>query len=163
MEVRPARPDESEALARIMMRARNHAMTYVPAMPEEHLPQVADHMAVFHDEVWVAERDGRLLGFLALRRSRTDGWETLEKLYVDPPAQGQGVGTVLLDKAKELRPGGLHLWVVQKNDGARRFYDRHGFRLVKLTDGEANMEREPDALYAWQPPAEPPVSDTTGV
>ena len=132
-----------------MMRARNHGMEYVPPMPEEHLPRVAEHMGVFHDEVWVAEGDGRLLGFMALRRSRTEGWETLEKLYVDPPEQDRGVGTVLLDKAKELRPDGLHLWVFQKNESARRFYERHGFRLVRLTDGAANMEREPDALYAW--------------
>ena len=54
-----------------------------------------------------------------------------------------------LPKAKELRPGGLQLWVFQKNTGAIRFYERHGFRLVKLTDGAENMEREPDALYAW--------------
>ena len=41
------------------------------------------------------------------------------------------------------------LWVFQKNEGARRFYERHGFELVKLTDGAENMEREPDALYRW--------------
>jgi ribosomal protein S18 acetylase RimI-like enzyme len=58
---------------------------------------------------------------------------------------------VLLDHAKALRPNGLQLWVFQRNAGARRFYERHGFRLVKLTDGSANMEREPDALYAWHP------------
>ena len=39
----------------------------------------------------------------------------------------------------------------QKNDGARRLYERNGFRLVKLTDGADNMEREPDALYRWSP------------
>jgi GNAT superfamily N-acetyltransferase len=151
MEVRPARPEESEALARILVRSRNDGMPYVPPVPEEHVDRIAGDMFVFHDEVWVAERDGRLLGFLALRRSRTEGWETLEKLYVDPADQGRGVGTVLLDKARELRPGGLHLWVFQKNEGARRFYERHGFKLVKLTDGGANMEREPDALYEWRP------------
>ena len=92
-----------------------------------------------------------MLGFLAIRRSRTEGWEVLEKLYVDPEAQNRGVGTALLDQAKALRPDGLVLWVFQKNEGARRFYERHGFRLVKLTDGAENMEREPDALYEWQP------------
>ena len=39
----------------------------------------------------------------------------------------------------------------QKNDGARRFYERHGFRLVELTDGGSNMEKEPDARYEWLP------------
>jgi putative acetyltransferase len=30
-------------------------------------------------------------------------------------------------------------------------YKRHGFELVRLTDGADNMEREPDALYRWSP------------
>ena len=61
----------------------------------------------------------------------------------------RGVGSSLLGRAKELRPQGLYLWVFQKNTGAIRFYERHGFRLVKLTDGAENMEREPDARYEW--------------
>ena len=32
-------------------------------------------------------------------------------------------------------------------------YDPDGGRLVKRTDGADNMEREPDALYEWKPPA----------
>ena len=135
-------------LARLLVRARN-GMDYVPPVPDEHVGLIADQLFEWHDDVWLAEEDGRALGFLALRRSRTDGWETLEKLYVDPTDQGRGVGTALLDQAKALRPDGLHLWVFQKNEGARRFYERHGFRLVKLTDWSGNMEREPDALYTW--------------
>jgi hypothetical protein len=45
----------------------------------------------------------------------------------------------------------MRLWVFQKNIGARRFYEHHSFRLEKMTDGSRNMEREPDALYAWKP------------
>ena len=41
---------------------------------------------------------------------------------------------------------GLQLWVFQRNVGARRFYERHGFTLTELTDGSRNEEREPDAL-----------------
>ena len=126
-------------------------MGYVPPVPEEHVGRIADDIAERHEEVWVAEEGGRLLGFLAIRCSVTHGWETLEKLYVEPGDQSRGVGTALLDRAKALRPDGLHLWVFQKNAGAIRFYERHGFRLVKLTDGEDNMENEPDALYAWSP------------
>jgi GNAT superfamily N-acetyltransferase len=161
VEVRPARLAESEALARILVRCRN-AMEYVPPVPDEHVGRIADEMLTWHDEVWLAESERRPLGFLAIRRSRSHGWETLEKLYVDPPEQGRGVGTVLLDKAKELRPAGLHLWVFQKNVDARRFYERHGFHLVRLTDGEANMEREPDALYAWPSPGREPAASGPG-
>ena len=148
MEVRPARVDEMDALARLLVRARS-GMEYVPPVPDEHVPRIADDIAERHQDVWVAEEDGRLLGFLAIRHSDNHDWETLEKLYVEPDDQNRGVGTALLDQAKALRPDGLCLWVFQKNEGARRFYERHGFRLVQVTDGSGNMEREPDALYAW--------------
>ncbi len=48
---------------------------------------------------------------------------------------------------------GFRLWVFQRNEGARRFYERHDLRLVELTDGAGNEEREPDALYEWAPEA----------
>jgi hypothetical protein len=32
---------------------------------------------------------------------------------------------------------------------ARRCYEARGFVLVRETDGTANEEREPDALYLW--------------
>lgn len=148
VELRPARTDEKEALVELFGRSKA-GMTYVPGVSEEAKPRIADDLFANHEEVWLAEEEGVLLGFLAIRRSRTEGWEVLEKLYVDPDAQSRGVGTLLLDQAKALRPDGLYLWVFQKNEGARRFYERHGFRLVKLTDGAANMEGEPDALYRW--------------
>ena len=53
---------------------------------------------------------------------------------------------------KRLRPERLELWVFQKNEAARRFYERRGFHLVRLSDGARNMEQEPDALYEWRPP-----------
>jgi GNAT superfamily N-acetyltransferase len=65
---------------------------------------------------------------------------------VDPT--GSGVGTALLDWAKELRPEGLRLTTFESNVGARRFYDRHGFRVVGGTDGD-NEEGAPDLHLAW--------------
>ena len=66
--------------------------TYVPPVREEAHRLIADDISR-HEDVWLAEDDGRLLGFLAIRRSRTEGWEVLEKLYVDPDAQSRGIGT----------------------------------------------------------------------
>ena len=148
MELRPARVDEKDALALLFQRSRA-GWTFVPPVPDEALARIADGIFERHEEVWLAEEDDRLLGFLAVARSERDGWDVLEKLYVDPEAQSRGVGTALLDQAKALRPDGFVLWVFQRNEGARRFYERHGFELVKLTDGAENMEREPDALYRW--------------
>jgi GNAT superfamily N-acetyltransferase len=124
-------------------------MDYLPPVREEHVAVIADRIRE-HEELWLAEEDGRVVGFLGIEASRNlGGAAVLEKLYVEPGEQGRGIGAALLEKAKELRPDGIYLWVFQKNDGARRLYERHGFRLVKLTDGADNMEREPDALYRW--------------
>jgi GNAT superfamily N-acetyltransferase len=125
-------------------------MTYLPHVPEEHVPLIADLIRE-HDEVWLVEDDGQILGFLGIEHSTNLDSPILERIYVEPDAQNRGVGSVLLYHAKALRTEGIHLWVFQKNEGARRLYERHGFRLVKLTDGAENMEREPDALYYWEP------------
>ena len=148
MELRPAREEEIEPLTQLFIRARNE-MDYLPAVPDEAAAPIAAHIRG-HEEVWVAEEDGRLLGFLGIEHSTNLDAPVLEKLYVEPAEQNRGVGAALLAKAKELRPGELYLWVFQKNP-ARRLYERSGFVLVRLTDGSANMEREPDALYRWQP------------
>jgi GNAT superfamily N-acetyltransferase len=149
VEVRRAEDAEIEALTRLFIRARNE-MEYLPPVPEEAAVPIAARIRE-HEEVWVADEDGRLLGFLGIEASRNlGGAPVLEKLYVEPSEQNRGVGTALLDKAKELRPDELYLWVFQTNP-ARRLYERHGFELVKLTDGAENMEREPDALYRWAP------------
>ena len=146
MEIRRARDDEIEPLTQLFIRARNE-MDYLPRVPDEAAKPIAARIRE-HEEVWVAEENGRLLGFLGIEHSTNLGAPVLEKLYVEPAEQNHGIGSALLDKAKELRPDELYLWVFQKNP-ARRLYERHGFELVKLTDGADNMEREPDALYRW--------------
>jgi GNAT superfamily N-acetyltransferase len=146
LEIRPAREEEIEPLTRLFIRARNE-MDYLPRVPDEAAVPIAARIRE-HEEVWVAEEDGRLLGFLGIEHSTNLGAPVLEKLYVEPAEQNRGVGAALLDKAKELRPDELYLWVFQKNP-ARRLYERNEFVLVRLTDGADNMEREPDALYRW--------------
>jgi GNAT superfamily N-acetyltransferase len=119
-------------------------MTYLPRIPDADRPKLGRWIFERH-EVWVDERDGSVVGFAGV----SPGW--LDHLYVDPDAQNAGIGTALLEHAKALQPGGLELWVFQRNDGARRFYERHGFTLVESTDGAGNMEKEPDARYEWRP------------
>jgi GNAT superfamily N-acetyltransferase len=146
VEIRRARDEEIQPLTLLFIRARNE-MDYLPRVPDEAAVPIAARIRE-HEEVWVAEQDGRLLGFLGIEHSTSLGAPVLEKLYVEPAEQNRGVGSALLDKAKELRPDELFLWVFQKNP-ARRLYERHGFELVRITDGSENMEQEPDALYCW--------------
>ena len=117
-------------------------MSYLPRIPDEDRPKLGQIFCNRY-EGWIIERRGRPAGYLALSPG------VVEQLYVAPEFQNRGLGSQLLDFAKEREPNGLELWVFQKNTGARRFYERHGFELKRLTNGAENMEHEPDALYRW--------------
>jgi ribosomal protein S18 acetylase RimI-like enzyme len=136
---------DTEAVGDVFLAALT-GMTYLPKLhTEAETRTFIRDVLLPNNEVWVAETGGRVIGFLGL------GEDVLRHLWVRPEAQNRGVGTALLALAKERRPSGLRLWVFQKNVGARRLYERHGFALAELTDGSRNEEREPDALYLWQP------------
>ena len=140
--IRRAAPEDAAAIGEIFVRARD-LMPYLPRIADEDRPRLGGWIVERH-EVWVVE-EGGIAGFAGL----TPGW--LDHLYVDPALQRRGIGGALLGHAKALQPDRLQLWVFQKNEGARRFYERYGFRLVELTDGAGNQEREPDARYEWAP------------
>jgi ribosomal protein S18 acetylase RimI-like enzyme len=144
--LRKATPEDARALADIHLRARRERMPYLPDRhsPEDVLRWIGDILPQ-HDEAWVAEAGGRVVGFFML----SDG--LLYHLYVDPELQGQGAGSLLFKRAQELSPDGFRLWVFQRNVQARAFYEHRGMRVVELTDGSQNEEREPDALYEWLP------------
>jgi GNAT superfamily N-acetyltransferase len=142
--MRRAGRQDLDAIGRVFLAAREE-MSYLPRVPDEDRPRIGTLITRQRDELWVEEDEGQIVAFAALR----DEW--LAHLYVHPSHQGRGIGSALLEHAKRRRPEGLRFWVFQRNDGARRFYERHGCGLVKLTDGADNMEREPDALYEWRP------------
>jgi GNAT superfamily N-acetyltransferase len=101
-------------------------------------------------ECWLAEASsGAVVGLLVL-----DG-DLLDQLYVDPDLTGNGIGGELVALAKRERPEGLRLWTFVSNEGAQRFYARHGFVEVRRTDGSDNEERAPDILYVWRPSVPP--------
>jgi GNAT superfamily N-acetyltransferase len=145
MRLRRGESSDTEELARIK-HACYSRMPYLPPIPtlEEYRVFVST-ILLPNQEVWVAEgEDGRVLGWASL----TEG--SLEHLYVDPDVQNRGLGTELLAAVTERMPEGFSLWTFQKNEGARRFYERHGLHAVEFTDGQGNMEREPDVRYEWR-------------
>ncbi|WP_323120268.1 acetyltransferase [Burkholderia alba] len=74
--------------------------------------------------VWVHQADdGHIAGFIGM-----DGAQ-IEMLFVDPDRFGQGVGTRLLDFARERHPH-LTVDVNEQNPQAHAFYRRYGFKDV---------------------------------
>jgi ribosomal protein S18 acetylase RimI-like enzyme len=142
--IRRGRAGDVDAIAELYERSFG-TLSFLPMLHtlEEHRPWFG--RVVDQREVWVWDQDDAILGFIAL------GDATVDYLYVDPPVTGRHIGSALLDQAKARRPEGFSLWTFQQNGRARRFYERHGLSLIRLTDGEGNEERTPDALYAWRP------------
>jgi GNAT superfamily N-acetyltransferase len=135
--------DDMDGAARIHRAALDDTLPWLPRL---HTPE--DDRAYFRGRVfadctvWGVLDQARVVGFIAFR----EDW--IDHLYVSPGAQGHGHGSALLAVAKAAHPR-LHLWTFQRNLRARGFYERRGFVLVEETDGAANAEREPDALYLW--------------
>jgi GNAT superfamily N-acetyltransferase len=143
-ELRRAVAADAEAVAAIHIAAFRATYRFPLAHSDDDVRAwVAEHLLP-ETETWVAEHEGAVVAFCSLR----DGW--LDQLYVAPGHTGRGIGSRLLGLAKEREPTGLQLWTFQVNDGARRFYERHGFRAVEVTDGSGNEERQPDVRYAWR-------------
>jgi len=94
-------------------------------------------------DVTVAEHDRAIVSFLA----RQD--EEIRLLHTHPDFIGRGAGGLLIDAAKQSGVAALELWCFQANTGARQFYEAHGFRPIRFTDGENNEEKMPDVRYRW--------------
>jgi 8-oxo-dGTP pyrophosphatase MutT (NUDIX family)/GNAT superfamily N-acetyltransferase len=140
--IRPATTADAARCARVYVRSKSFAL---PEVPEPHTEAaVAEWMAqqaINTMEVWVAEVDGVIVGQMML----APGW--LQHLYLDPSWMGRGLGDRLLALARQRQPDEIQLWAFQSNLGARRFYERHGFRAVEFTDGSGTAERWPDVRY----------------
>jgi GNAT superfamily N-acetyltransferase len=137
------------ALADIGAAAHVHRIAFDHAMPWLVGLHTPDEDRWFYRErvfptcrVWGRFNRDELSGIIAFR----DGW--IEQLYVLPAEHGRGIGTELLDVAKDASEQ-LELWTFQRNVPARRFYEAKGFRPVEQTDGARNEEKEPDTRYIW--------------
>ena len=110
---------------------------------EEDREYFRDVVLVRHD-VWVAELDGRVAGFLAI------AGDFIDQLYVDPDHQRKGLGRALIAHARELSPSGLRLFTFQINHDGRAFYESQGFLVARLGVSPP-PESEPDVEYRWHP------------
>jgi len=143
--LRRALSSDATAVAALHLAARRHAMPYLPELRSDDGVRAWTRETLLPKaEVWIAEIGGKPVGYLAL----VD--DILDHLYVGPGHQGQGVGSLLLAKAKALRPAGLRLYAFQRNRRARAFYEARGFAPVDFSDGAGNQEQEPDVLYEWR-------------
>ena len=140
--IRDATPEDAAALARVHEVSRVTAMPWLAKVHSE-----AETVAWMADKVIPLQRVrvAVVAGVPVALAAFAEGW--LHQLYVLPGHQNAGIGSHLFKDVCAAAAAPFQLWVFQRNEAARRFYERHGCRLIRLTDGRANEEREPDALY----------------
>ena len=149
MDVRLLDDDELDEAAAIWHESRKRVHTAMGLESERSVTakvsqQVCREIIATHNQVWGAFLEERMVGILAICGSDID------RMYVAPGRQRQGIGTALLEKARELSPSGLQLHTHQANEGARAFYEKHGFRAVRFGVSPP-PESEADVEYHWKP------------
>ena len=119
--IRRAGAADVPALVRIRAAVRENVLSDPVKVPAE-----AYHGFIDHAAIWLWEQDGRILGFTAA--DPTDG--TVWALFVDPGAEGRGIGRALLPRAlDDLRRAGWKRARLTTQPGSRaeRFYRRDGW------------------------------------
>jgi len=147
--VRPATAGDVDVLAAIWRDGWHEA--HAGRVPQE--LERERRAGSWHDEVrrrlpatWVAELDGHVVGFVTV----VD--DELEDIYVTAAARGTGVTATLLRHGEGVvRDAGFTaawLAVVAANEGARRFYERHGWRDDGVFEHHARTASGPIAVPA---------------
>jgi GNAT superfamily N-acetyltransferase len=127
-EIRPARIDEHDEIARVWMDSwvstgLEDASNFLLAKLRARIPlEIEKGWSLF-----VAADGAAIAAMLALHLPL----KYLDQLFVAPPYQGQGLGSGLLAFARQQLPDEIHLRCVRENEKAWRWYEREGFLFEK--------------------------------
>ncbi|MFF5703512.1 GNAT family N-acetyltransferase [Streptomyces sp. NPDC012794] len=156
MDIRRRGPDDLGACVRALAEV-HHGDGYPVDWPERPREWLSPPALLGS---WVAERDGRVAGHIALCRGgpgdaapglwslRTgvpaEGAAVVSRLFVAPAARGRGTGALLMARAvREARDLGLHpvLDVVASDTVAVALYERLGWSLLAAVEQRWGPER----------------------
>jgi ribosomal protein S18 acetylase RimI-like enzyme len=151
VQLRPAADDDLYAVGALHYRSR--AAAYAHFLSPEALsygsPQAlgewwAERYKWERDthRMTVADDDGEIVGFSYVGPSPDDGVRELYGLHVAPEQVGTGLGRLLMTDALTALGDHAVLWVLDRNERARRFYERGGWYADGVTRDET-MGGEP--------------------
>lgn len=144
--IRPYQPDDLEDTVQLWYQTWHQTFPHL-----QHPQPYSTWKARFHNDlvvqgsVWIAELENWIVGFVVVTKNN----QYLDQLFVHTDYHNRGIGSALLNKAKEICPQGLTLCTLQQNMQARAFYERHGFKVSKLSINKINGQ--PNVIYYWVP------------
>lgn len=143
--MRIATQPDANIIANLYLASRKEYISFAPLVhSDEAIRHWMHDILIPNSQVWVVEQNDAIIGMMAIVEKQRVNW--IEQLYVLPQATSQGVGSLLIAKAKSLNLP-VRLRTFQENLGARRFYERHRFKIIEFSDGSGNEEHCPDMLY----------------
>lgn len=153
-EIRLARPDDRQDLIDLLWRA---SLAW-DAVRQDLLdnPEVIDvePEMIARNQVFVAERQGRVLGFATIVPRETNGGAAegndaeLEGIFVEPAEWRKGIGMALLHQIeREARAWGANRLHVVASPNVEAFYIAAGFTRT----GEQKMPFGPNGLLMVKP------------
>ncbi len=147
--IRQATSADAEAVSDVWLASFKATYAFQAAHTDDEVRGWIRDDVLQRQETFVAVTpDGVIVGLMSLEG------EDLDQLYVHPDHFDLGIGSRFVELAKERRPDGIGLYTFQVNARARAFYERRGFRVERLGNGEENEEHQPDARYVWRPTAD---------
>jgi GNAT superfamily N-acetyltransferase len=150
VEFRGATVDDADSVATVFLRSRKELVAFAPlAHPDDNVRDWVRRRLIPAGNTTVVVVDGLIVGLLTISRGDDCGW--VQQLYLLPEWIGRGLGAQLLEIARSELPPPIRLYCFQRNERARRFYERQGFKAIAFTDGANNEEKCPDVLYEWRP------------
>lgn len=118
--------------------------------------RLLDELRNNNTEFYFAKAGSEIIGYIKLNRkdAQTEFKDEIslevERIYVDSDSQGNGTGSQLINKVKEIAhsAGFTYIWlgVWEKNPAAIRFYERHGFNVFSAHEFVMGDEVQMDKL-----------------
>jgi ribosomal protein S18 acetylase RimI-like enzyme len=142
-KIRPFKPQDADKLAALW--DESWRSTGVQLSSQASLAQLRHRVSLELRDGWdvtVAEGEGDLLGFVALKLAN----HCLDQLFIAPHAKRLGLGRELFGIAKQAMPQGFWLRSAAENKEARAFYEAVGMTLVRIEPHPRHGHRT--AIYA---------------
>lgn len=144
--LRKATSADVNAIANVYLSSRKDLVSFAPLIhSDESILSWIRNELLLKEHVIVAEVNGIIIGMMSLTNDQDIRW--INQFYIHPDAVNQGVGSLMIEEAKSILESPIQLHTFQENFGARRFYERHGFKAIAFDDGSGNEENCPAVLY----------------